>query len=302
MLNRPLLTFTSAVDLAGLSLSLWLGFYVLTRSSRRRLSWLAIATLWSLSGSFLDSLIHIHGSGQPRDLPWWWGWSVAPAVPLWYHLTVSLQPEKLGKTRRALVLPFYFLAVNFVAMQAYGPWIFPGTTTSSPLYYSSQRAGILYPLYVVFLIVIPVLSLYNLGQLWRRAEGVILQRRFATLFWATLAALLSAVYSAVSIGFRLDTPIVINSLGLGTAVGLLGYGVARYNALLEGRTIGRDFPYTLLAIALVVVAYALTAVTSNLVFDAPFVAFIFIIVLAIVTHSLYDWGRSYLDRHVYRRQ
>ena len=302
MLDQPLLAVTSVVDLIGMSLSLWLGFYVVTRSPRRMLSWLATATLWALSGSFVDSLTHFHGPVERGALPWWWGWSVAIAVPFWFHLTVSLRSASLGRRYRALVVAVYFLALNFVAMQAYSPWLFPSEATQSSLLYSSQRPGPLYPAYGIFLVLVPALALYNLSQLWRQAESLAVRRRTATLFWATLVALLSAVYAALSIWLGLDTPTAINSLGLTAAVALLGYGVARYNALIEGRTIGRDFLYTLLAIGLVVAAYVLAALVSNLVFDVPLVAFVFLIVLAIITHSLYDWARSYLDRLFYRRQ
>ena len=95
---------------------------------------------------------------------------------------------------------------------------------------------------------------------------------------------------------------MISNLSLGVGVALLGYGMARYNALIEGRAIGLDFIYTFLAIGLVVGAYLLAAFISDLVFDVPFIAFIFIIMLAIVSHSLYDWARTYLDRLFYRQQ
>ncbi|MBC8249532.1 MAG: hypothetical protein H8E90_07620, partial [Anaerolineales bacterium] len=55
-----LFTLTSIVNFICLALSLWLGFYIVTRSPRSRVSWLASATLWSLSGSFLNTLTYIN--------------------------------------------------------------------------------------------------------------------------------------------------------------------------------------------------------------------------------------------------
>jgi hypothetical protein len=80
---------------------------------------------------------------------------------------------------------------------------------------------------------------------------------------------------------------------------LLGYGVARWNALIEGHSAKLDFLYTSIAFGLVVGIYLAAAWFSNLLFDVPLVAFILIIILAIVTHSVYDWVRSYLDRRIF---
>jgi hypothetical protein len=120
--------------------------------------------------------------------------------------------------------------------------------------------------------------------------------------WATSLAIFSGIYATLSTWLRLDTPTLISNFSLGAGVALLGYGVARYNALIEGRAIGLDFIYTSLAIGLVIGAYLLAAFISDLAFDVPFIAFIFVIMLAIVSHSLYDWARTYLDRFFYRRQ
>jgi len=302
MVERLLFALTSAIDFVCLAVSLWLGFYIVTRSPRSRVSWLASATLWSLSGSFLNSLTYIHvppGEGAP---PWWWGWSVAIAVPFWFHLSAALLPSKLARKQRPLVILVYLLTLNFVAMEAYTPWVFAGATMKPPIYNSAQRPGLLYPLFGLFLITVPALSLYNLRLSWRQAKSPPIQRQFATLLWATSLAIFSGVYTTLSTWLGLDTPTLISSLSLGMGVALLGYGVARYNALIEGRAIGLDFIYTSLAIGLVIGAYLLVAFISDLVYGVPFIAFIFVIMLAIVSHSLYDWARTYLDRLFYRRQ
>jgi len=196
----------------------------------------------------------------------------------------------------------YLLALNFVAMEAYTPWVFAGETMKLPIYNSAQRPGPLYPLFGLYLIAVSVLSLYNFRLGWRQAKSPLVQQQFATLLWAALLALFSGIYTTLSTWLGLDTPTLISSLSLGTGVALLGYGVARYNALVEGRAIGLDFVYTSLAMVLVIGTYLLAAFVSDLIFGVPLIAFIFIIVLAIVSHSLYDWARTFLDRLFYRRQ
>lgn len=291
MLNELLLALTGTINLIGLIVSLWLGFFIVTRSPRSRVSWLAGATLWSLAGYFMNGLTHIRGSPGEIALPWWWGWSVALAVPFWFHLSVSLLPSELARRRRPLVIVVYLITLNLVAMEAYTPWIFAGATTQSPIYSSAQRPGMLFPLFGFFLVAVPTLAFHNFYVSRRRATSPPIQQQFTTLLWATALAIFSALYTSLSIGFGLDTPALASSLGLGAGVALLGYGVARYNALIEGRAIRLDFIYTSLVAGLVVGVYLLGALVSDLIIDVPFVAFIFIIMLAVITHSLYDWAR-----------
>ncbi len=136
-----LFTLTSIINFICLALSLWLGFYIVTRSPRSRISWLASATLWSLSGSFLNTLTYINISPEQATLPWWWGWSAALAAPFWFHLSVSFLPSRLARKQRPLVILVYLLTLNFVAMEAYTPWVFAGATTKPLIYHSAQRPG-----------------------------------------------------------------------------------------------------------------------------------------------------------------
>ena len=297
-----LFTLTSIVNFICLALSLWLGFYIVTRSPRSRVSWLASATLWSLSGSFLNTLTYINISPEQATLPWWWGWSAALAAPFWFHLSASFLPSRLARKQRPLVILVYLLTLNFVAMEAYTPWVFAGATTKPLIYHSAQRPGPLFPLFGLSLIAAPALSLYNLYLSWKQARSPTIRQQLTMLLGATSLALLGAAYANLSIWLGLDTLTLVNTLSLGAGMALLGYGVARYNALIEGRAIGLDFLYTFLAIGLVTSFYLLATFISYIVYDVPFIAFIFIIMLATISHSLYDWVRTYLDRLFYRKQ
>ncbi len=146
-----LFTLTSLTNFVCLALSLWLGFYIVTRSPRSRVSWLASATLWSLAGSFLNTLTYINVSPEQGTLPWWWGWSAAFAAPFWFHLSVSFLPSRLASKQRPLVILVYFLTLNFVAMEAYTPWVFAGATMKPAIYNSAQSPGPLFPLFGFFL-------------------------------------------------------------------------------------------------------------------------------------------------------
>jgi hypothetical protein len=292
---------TAAGNFLCLVVSLWLGFYIVTRSPHSRVSWLASATLWSLSGYFLNHLTHVQGPPAAGPMPWWWGWSVAFAAPFWYHLTVVLLPDPLARSRRWTVVLAYLLTLNLLAMEAYTPWVFAGVTGKLPIYNSSQRPGLLYPLFALYLVGVPLLSLYNLRLGRSQARSPLIRGQFTSLMWAASLAAWSGIYTAVSVWFGLDTPTLLGSLSLGAGVALLGYGVARYNALIEGRAIRADFIYTSLAMAVVVAAYMGVAFISDWIFGVPFVAFVLVIILAIASHSLYDWARTLWDRLFHRR-
>jgi GAF domain-containing protein len=302
MSESLLLGLVSGTNFVSLTVSLWLGFYIVTRSPGSRTSWLAAATLWSLSGYFLNNLTYIQHPPGEGTLPWWWGWSVAFAVPFWFHLSVSLLPGGPARLRRLLTIVVYLLALNLVAMEAYTPWIFAGATMARPVLNSAQRAGAYFPLFALFVVGVPALSLYHLHLCWRQARSAALRRQLTALQWATLLAISSGTYTSVSIALGLDTPTIVGHLVLGAGVALLGYGIARYSALIEGRAARLDFTYTALAAGLVVAAYLLAAFISDVVFDVPLIAFVFITMLAVVSHSLYDAARTYLDRLFYRQR
>jgi hypothetical protein len=57
----------------------------------------------------------------------------------------------------------------------------------------------------------------------------------------------------------------------------------------------------LVAILIVVAVYLLVTYVSYLVFGVPAAAFIFVLMLVIVTHSLYEWGATTLERLFTRR-
>ncbi len=302
MSQGTLFTLTGVINFLSLVVSLWLGFYIVTRSPRSKISWLASATLWSLSGYFLNHLTAMQGPSVRSSVPWWWGWSVAFVVPFCFHLSVSLLPERTATKQRPLVVLIYFLTLSFVAMEVFTPWIFSGATAEPSIYSSAQRPGPLYPFFALYAVAVPALSVYNLRLGGRQARSPVIRKQFAILQWAALLAVFGAVYNALTVWFMLGTPTLISSLSLGAGVVLLGYAVARYNALIEGRAIGLDFVYTSVAMVLVIGAYLLAAFVSDLIFGVPLIAFVFIIMLAIASHSLYDWARTFLDRLFYRRQ
>ncbi|MBN1581105.1 MAG: hypothetical protein JXA89_10410 [Anaerolineae bacterium] len=296
----PLTALTSLVDFMALAVSLWLGLYIVTRSPRSRVSWLAGLTLWSLAGYFLDSFLHLNPP-PTRALDWWTGWSIFFTAPLWLHLATFLLPQSKPWQR---ILPWlaHGLAVTLLLIELTSGRVL-GTLTDRPfIYATAQRPGPLYLWLCALLILPPTLAalylLWGKSQCARRA----LRDRFDALWSATVLATAATAYLTMTVWFRLDVPLLWGHVVMAAALVMLGYGVARYNALIEGRASRADFGYSTLAMAVVGGLYVLVVYLSYLAFDIPFSVFVFVLILVILSHSLYEWGSISLERFFYRRQ
>jgi GAF domain-containing protein len=146
--------------------------------------------------------------------------------------------------------------------------------------------------------------LISIGLLYRagRSDGRPLAGQRDVLVSATALALAGGLYLTSSVWFSLRVAILPGQVALALALILLGYGVARYNALVEGRSTTADFAYALVAILAVIAVYLLVTYVSYRVFEIPFAVFIFVLMLVIVTHSLYEWGVTTLERLFFRRR
>ncbi|MFN2133018.1 MAG: GAF domain-containing protein [Anaerolineae bacterium] len=291
--------WTSLVDLLALAASLWLGLYIVTRNPRARISWLASLTLWSLSGYFLDSFLHLN---RPHEqmLAWWTGWTVLLSAPLWLHLCVLLTHRESTWHRYLAWSGYLWAVVLVVAELATGDVL--GVLSGEPFVYATaQQPGRWYPAVFALLVVAPLISI---GLLYRagRSDGRPLAGQRDVLVSATALALAGGLYLTSSVWFSLRVAILPGQVALALALILLGYGVARYNALVEGRSTTADFAYALVAILAVIAVYLLVTYVSYRVFEIPFAVFIFVLMLVIVTHSLYEWGVTTLERLFFRRR
>ncbi|MCJ7702254.1 MAG: GAF domain-containing protein [Anaerolineales bacterium] len=128
------------------------------------------------------------------------------------------------------------------------------------------------------------------------------RKQLLTLGAATITAGLTVPVAFISTALKITLPQVILTILLLIAVVLIGYGVARYSALIEGRTMRRDFYYNAIAMAQITLIYSFVTWVSVAMFDVPAAAFVFVIVLSIFTHNLVDATRRTLDSIFYRRE
>lgn len=316
---------TTIVDLLGLAASLHLGLYIVTRSPRRRLSWLAALTLWSLTSFFLHNALAINVP-QSSVLPW-----LRPLVvlmlPLWFHLTLlllserarrrlwfylllmrlSVSPRRLRSLsptiRRLGLLLVYGLALMLMAGGGFPPGPPSQAGAGAYLYLSGRTTGPLYLFSIAFLIVLAPLAFLNLWQGRTHTRSRLHRRQFTCLLIATALAGLGALYISFGVWQCLDLPLLPGDTMMGTAVILLGYAVAKHNALVEGRMVERDLSYISLAIGSLTVFYVIVAGVLYLgghVFSV--LTLIMIILVSVSSLTLYDSLRTTLDRLFYRQQ
>jgi hypothetical protein len=317
-----LYTFTVVVNLIALAVAIWLGIYIVTRSPRSQIAWLAGLALWSIAGYFLNILLALNPPPSPalvplwvRPLLWFWpagafdggwsnwlqGWQITPAVMIWHHVTLLIRTGRMNPWRWTRVVIGYIFAIAAIIGQRYTGLVYI-TTSGDPLYLSALVPGPLYPLYMFGLLVFTCLSLINLIRSARVAPTVIQRKQLNLMVAATVIAGLAGPISFISYRLDFSMPRVIVTLLLGSAVFMIGYGVARYSALIEGRVIGRDFLYNGLVILLIATVYMFVVWSSVVFYGVPVVALSIVAILAVLSHSLVDIGRRLFDFLFYDRE
>ncbi len=317
-----LYSFTFIINFLALVIAVWLGLYLVTRSPRLPVAWLTALTLWSLGGLFLNILLALNPppvlayrpSGLRFIFPFWpsgtfehgasaWlqGWSVAPSIIFWHHATMLMRPGKMNPWRWTRVIAGYVVGIAAMEVQAFTQILF-SVEGGDPLYLNSLRAGPLYSIFGAALIAFIVFSVINLARSAYVAPTETARRQLETLASATVLSGLLVPVSLVSSGLDLfPMPMVVMSLVLGIFVSMVGYGVARYSALVQGRTIARDFFYNLAFIGFITVLYLLASRLLVRAYQAPAVIVILIPMLAVLTHSSMSIGYRLIDTFFFRK-
>jgi hypothetical protein len=299
---------TTAVNVLAMATAVWLGFYIVTRSARNHVSWLAALTLWTVASYFLHNVVAINvpGSGMlPYLRP-----GVVIAFPLLFHLTVDLLPDRslwwLWKLSpwagRAVILLAYGLALFIIVSGATPGDLAPEAKIGMIVYLDGRTTGTFYPLVPALLVLLVSQSVLNLWQGQRHVADKALRDQFTVLLVATILAAVAGLYITLGIWLQLHLPTLPGDVTLGIALVLLGYAVAQYNAFIEVRTIKRDFTYSSLVVALLTLFYYLAALILYFAGHISFVSLTLVIVVAISSHALYDGIRVTMDRLFYQEQ
>jgi hypothetical protein len=322
-----LLSFlTTLVSLIGLAVTLCLGLYIVTRTPRSRLSWLAALTLWAMSCFFLHNALAINAPASSILVllrP-----AAILALPFGFHLTLLLPPGEEREARwfyqpalrlprpiqdRAgslalplsrLVVPLAYALAIALAIGGSLPLGLPSQRlVDPPVYLSARVPGLFYPLAIIYLVVLICLTFLHLWLGQGQSSSQRYRRWYAPLFIAAGLTGLGGLYLSLGVWFELDIPSFPADFAVGAAAVILGTIVAQHNALAEGRDIKRDLLYVALVIGSFTVFYVIVAEFLYLgghIFSTLTV--ILIIVVAVSSLMLYDGLRTTLDRLFYREQ
>jgi hypothetical protein len=232
---------------------------------------------------------------------WLLGWQVTPAIVFWHHGTMLMRPGKMNWWRGTRVILGYLVAIFAISVQIFTPNMF-ANVTGDPLYLNSLMPG---PFYFPFIGLLALFTMFSLINLYRSAHSAdaSLDRRLLTILGtATLIAGLTTPFAFIAVILFIQIPGTILTILLTISLTLIGFGVARYSALIEGRTIRRDFIYNALAMGFVIFIYSIVAWISTIIFNVPPAAFVFLLILVIITHNLIDASRRTLDFIFFKRE
>lgn len=290
---------TILFNLLATGASLWLGFYIVTRSPQSQISWLAAVALWALSLLFLYKALVVD---TPVQTALFWLRPIAVfGMPLWFHMTHLLAPPAQGRLaalQYSVLVPLCYVATGLLVA---------GGAFPSPLV-SDLQTGPAYLFLLLFVFIAGTLSAVNLWRGYRRTLDPLLQNIFVWLLAPTAVAYVGGVALGLSIWLqeRVDSfpafLIFLFNIICGTSVLLVGYAVAKYNAFVEGRAIAQDTKYSLLGIGAIGVLYGLVVLLLYQYGQITFLALVSIFLCAIVSHSLYEGSRAALDRLFYHGQ
>jgi GAF domain-containing protein len=319
---------TTVINLLGLAICLCLGFYIVTRTPRSRISWLAALTLWSMACFYLHNTVAIHVPGS-GILPWLRP-AVMLALPLGFHLVLLLPPGRepsrldfylpplqlpeaiqrgLGRIsspiRRSVVPLAYGLSVGLALGGVFPfPMGIPSVEVAGPLILlADQVGGPLHPLSMVYLLLFGALAAIHLWQRRKYVAAAGRKRQYTPLFVAVVLTAFGGAYLGCGISFHLPIPSFPGDLPVGVAVILVGYMVARHNAQMEGVAIDRDLLYIALVVGSFTIFYVAVAQVLYMgghIFSP--LTLILIILVAVTSLMLYDGLRTAVDRLFYREQ
>lgn len=317
---------TILVNLLGLAVTLCLGLYVVTRTPRKRLSWLAALMLWALTGFYLYNTLTIAAPGE-GTLPLL-RLVVLIALALGFHLILLMPPER-ERSRRGFYLPplrlpaglrrrlgrreaaisrlgvplAYSLALLLALGGAFPPGLPPPASDGPAIYLSDRTAGPLYPFTLAYLALLGAMAATHLIQSRKEEQGNKRRRRYRPYGTAVVLTGLGGLYLGLGVWFQWTVPSLPADAAVGVAGLILGYMVARYNAVVEGRDIRRDLLYISLVIGFFTLSYVIVAEILFLVGHTfSTVTLLLIIVAAVSSLMLYDGLRTTLDRVFYRQQ
>lgn len=282
---------TLLVDILTMTITLWGAFYLFARGYPSGITLRAVLLLLLLSLFFLgayNNLFHqVVGTASLRAV------LLILALGFWYSLTFQLMSPESRARLRWMEIGVYLLAASTVLALLAIPDAFI-EEQGNALFVAHMRLSFPYILYGVFQVTIGSGILYNLLA----NERIGLTRQGKYFLAASIFPGLGILSGIIGLAFLPNLPRLIPDLFILSGILLLGISVARHQTMIERRTTMHDLPVSLFTILALAGLYAWLALRwgvslENLGLVAAF---------AVLTHSIYDLAREFLDRLRVRRE
>ncbi|RPI89312.1 MAG: hypothetical protein EHM40_21040, partial [Chloroflexi bacterium] len=285
-----LLQATTLLDLFAMAVTLWLAFYLFARGFPSRVTMRAVIVLLALSVFFYGAYNNIF-----HQIPGTAAWRAVLLViglTSWYSLTYQVMSVHNQKQLRWLEISLYILAfITAVLLLISNPFV---DETGNALFVAHMQIGLPYILYGIFQWGIAICILLNLLI----DDRVGLTPRGKYFLVASIFPAASVLYGVAGLSASSPLPRIIVDVLIFSGVFLLSISVARHQTLLERRTTLQDFLITILTVLGLSAFYAYIGWRLGL----PLEMMAVVVGLAVLTHSLYDLVREFLERLRIRRE
>lgn len=270
-----------------LGMSLWFAIYLLARSRANPLAIRAIVALAALAFYYtylVNALVNEINEKSPVR-----SFAIMIALIAWHDLTLTmLNPVQYRRRymlgRGLLLIGLIVIAIVFTA---------PPALRCDPIFICPIEMNTQNLVFEIYNGMIFCSIVFNLWSI-RKTEG----RRYNLAFFiAILVGVGSITFSFIGNVLNTPVPRLLPNLLIFSAINLMAYSVARNRTFITHRTLAYDLPVSLLTIVVIVGIYYLTGKELRLSGSD----LVLIIVLAVFTHSAYDFVRDFLEQ-LFRRQ
>ena len=282
---------TLFVDITAMAITLWGAFYLFARGFPSGITLRAVIVLLLLSIFFLgayNNLFHqVVGTASVRAV------LLITGLGTWYSLTYHLMSSHNRARLHWVEIGIYILAGVTVLTLLITPDAFI-EERGNDVYVAHMRRGFPYVLYGTFQIVIVFGILYNLLA----DERIGLTRQGKYFLVASVFPGLGIVSGIVGLAILPNLPRILPDIFILSGVLLLGISVARHQTMIERRTTMQDLPLSLFTVLALAGLYAGLALRWGIPLERMGV----VVAFAVLTHSMYDLAREFLERLRMRRE
>ncbi|MBL8062449.1 MAG: hypothetical protein JNK32_05480 [Anaerolineales bacterium] len=276
---------TLLVDLIAMGTCLWMAFYLFARGFPSPITLRGAILLLALAVFFFSAYINLFrqivGMSAVRSV------CLIIGLSAWHDITLYLIPPAVRHRKRSWTIAVFLLGAVAITLLLGTENAYIGEQGNN-LYVARMGIGIPYILYGAFEIIALISILYNL--LAKERVGLTPVGRY--FLFASLFASGGVGYGVIALALSPPMPRIIQDLMIFSGVFMIGVSVARHQSLVERRTTLQDFPIASLTVLLITLAYIFIALRLGLSPEllGPIAA------LAVLTHSLYDLVREFLER------